>query len=858
MLLRPYLDTSTMIDPNQPDYAQTPIAPQRPHFDYVLVEHPAPPCVTIVTPFYNTGLLFHDTARSVLQQSLQQWRWLIINDGSTEPESLTVLATYRQRDPRIQVLDHETNRGLSAARNTGFRQADTTYVVQLDSDDLLEPTALEKWLWFLESYPEYAFVKGYTVGFGAQEYLWSNGFHAGAKFLDQNLVAPTSMIRAAVCQEVGGYDETNRAGLEDWAFWLHCANLGYWGDTIPEYLDWYRRRPAHNDRWGNWDDGPRQQAFQAHLRCCYPQLWQEGFPQLHRRPHVPNAALPDSQPCANTLRKTKPRLLLLVPWLTIGGADKFNLDMLAQLTQRGWEITIATTLPGDDAWLPLFARYTPDIFLLPHFLRLVDYPRFLRYLMQSRQVDTVMVSNSELGYLLLPYLRAQCPDVAFVDFCHMEEEHWKNGGYPRLAVHYQGLLDLNIVASSYLRNWMAQQGADPQRIQTCYINVDADIWYPEPQTRVRVRQELQIDEATPVVLYAGRICTQKQPQVFAHTVQRLAHLGVRFVALVAGDGPDLMWLRGWLGAQHLEAQVRALGAVPSVRMRALMTAADVFFLPSQAEGIAMVLYEAMACGLPVVGADVGGQRELVTPACGVLLPRGTVEQEAERYGQVLAELLTQPARRRAMGLAGRARVVAEFRVEQMGERIVTLLAEARRFHDAQPRPTPDAAYSSVWAAQAIEYMRLREEAAQVWQARLDWQQTAETWEQQLQEQRTWITQLEQGKAWLEQQWASWQHTAVDYEQRLQAQRAWSSELEHTKTWLEDQRTHWQLLAEERAQQCQAWQHTAQAQQRYLDTLQSCVWFRLLARLRLLPAWLAPVPPSPSCSTQVPWPEEIAQ
>ncbi len=845
-----------MIDPLHPDYALTPVAPQRPSFDYVLSDKTAPPCVTIVTPFYNTGPVFHDTACSLLRQSLQQWQWLIINDGSTEPESLAILNVYRQSDPRIQILDHETNQGLSAARNTGFRQAQSPYIVQLDSDDLLEPTALEKWLWFLESYPEYAFAKGYTVGFGAQEYLWSRGFHEGPAFLEQNLVAPTSMMRAAVCQQVGGYDETNRAGLEDWEFWLRCASLGYWGGTISEYLDWYRRRPTHSDRWGNWDDGPRQEAFHAYLRGRYPHLWQGGFPQLQLRPHVPNATLPQGQPCVNQLRKEKQRLLLLVPWLTMGGADKFNLDMLAQLTQRGWEITVATTCKGDDSWLPLFAQHTPDIFLLPHFLRLVDYPRFLRYLIDSRQVDTVMVSNSELGYLLLPYLRAQCPDVTFVDFCHMEEESWKNGGYPRMAVHYQACLDLNIVASAHLQRWMAQQGADPQRICTCYINVDTDTWQQDPQTRARVRQEMGVDDSTPLVLYAGRICAQKQPQVFAYTVQRLLCMGVRCVALVAGDGPDLGWLRAWITQQGFDTQVRVLGAVPNERIRALMSAADVFFLPSQWEGIALSIYEAMACGLPIVGADVGGQRELVTSACGVLLPPQSAESAAERYAQIMAELLTQPAQRHAMGLAGRARVAAQFRLEQMGERMVTLFAEARRWHTVQARPRPDVAWSWISAAQAIEYTRLWEETEQLWQVRLDWQRRAEVWEQQSQEQRTWITELEQGKVWLEQQWASWQHTAIEYGQHLQTQQAWSRELERAKVWLEEQQTHWQHLAEERARQFQAWQHTAETQQRYLQTLQSRRWFRLLVRLRLLPSWRADGLLSSTPATPRLGPEEI--
>ena len=65
---------------------------------------------------------------------------------------------------------------------------------------------------------------------------------------------------------------------------------------------------------------------------------------------------PTRLPWENRLHKEKPRLLLIVPWLAMGGSDKFNLDLLGQLVRRGWEVTIATTLSGDHPWLAQFAR----------------------------------------------------------------------------------------------------------------------------------------------------------------------------------------------------------------------------------------------------------------------------------------------------------------------------------------------------------------------------------------------------------------------------------------------------------------------------------------------------------------------
>lgn len=706
-----------MIDATHPDFANTPVSPQRPQFSYQPQDRTVLPCVTIITPFYNTGEIFYETARSVLQQSLQQWEWLIINDGSTDVQSLAILEKYRHCDTRIRVIDHETNKGLSAARNTGFRAAQAPYVVQIDSDDLLEPTAVEKWVWYLESYPEFAFVSGYSVGFGALEYLWEKGFHNGNAFREDNLVDATCAIRKTVHEQVGGYDETIREGCEDWDFWLRCANAGYWGGTLPEYLDWYRRRSSHGDRWANWGNPHQLEAFRKSLRERYPQLWKGKFPQLHPAWHLPNATVPNVLPWANALQKRKPRLLMILPWFTVGGADQFNLAAVAQLIAKGWEVSIATTLKGDHSWLPSFSRLTPDIFILHHFLRLVDYPRFLRYLISSRQTDVVMISNSELGYLLLPYLRATCPRVAFVDYCHAETEYWKNGGNPNLAVEYQELLDLNLVASAHLKSWMVKRGAQPDDIEVCYINVDAEKYRSDSQRRADIRRDLQLSEQIPVVLYVGRICAERPPQVLGQTLLQLKKMNEQFVAIVVGDGPDLDWLRAFIRRQGFKEQVRLLGAVANDRVRDLMTAADVFFLPSRWEGIALSIYEAMASGLAVVGADVGGQRELVTPECGVLVAKSNDETEARTYASVLSQLLHDPTQRQSLGRSARERVSTCFRLDQMGERIDLLLREAIRRHGEGKRPKPGQGLGHASASQAIEYVRLAETVEGLWQER---------------------------------------------------------------------------------------------------------------------------------------------
>jgi hypothetical protein len=147
-------------------------------------------------------------------------------------------------------------------------------------------------------------------------------------------------------------------------------------------------------------------------------------------------------------------------------------------------------------------------------------------------------------------------------------------------------------------------------------------------------------------------------------------------------------------------------------MRELLAAADVFFLPSQWEGIALTLFEAMAMQVVPVAADVGGQRELVRPECGFLIPQG--ENELQEYVSALKQLLESPELRALMGQAGRQRIVEHFSMERMAGRMVELLNCARELARTSPRPAVGRGLGLECAALAIEYTRLEQFADRHW------------------------------------------------------------------------------------------------------------------------------------------------
>ena len=99
------------------------------------------PKVSVIIPVYNVEKYLSECIDSVLRQSLSDMEIICIDDGSTDG-SAQILEEYRKKDRRIKVI-HQKNAGASAARNAGIANASGEYIYFLDSDDYIDPAALE-------------------------------------------------------------------------------------------------------------------------------------------------------------------------------------------------------------------------------------------------------------------------------------------------------------------------------------------------------------------------------------------------------------------------------------------------------------------------------------------------------------------------------------------------------------------------------------------------------------------------------------------------------------------------------------------------------------------------------------------
>lgn len=320
------------------------------------------PAVSVITPAWNAAAHLAETIASVREQSITDWEWLIVDDGSTD-ETLAILREYASLDPRIRLIE-QANAGPSAARNRAMREAAGDCFAFLDSDDVWEPHFLEAQLQVLREHPDADLVTATAVNRGGPfdgqpTRPAADGYPVLSLeeiLRDETSVFIMTVFRREVFDTIGGFDEAQWTS-EDYDFWIRAAQAGFVFRRNPQPLGFYRIRGESLSR--------QRTRMLAGIVLSFRKARARAAAAAPERPII------DAQ-----LQRFESELLLEHAKVAIEcGNFPAAADRLDELRLRGGSLLVAIT-----AWL---ARHIPWIAFLAYRLR-TWRPHVMRRAMKVR------------------------------------------------------------------------------------------------------------------------------------------------------------------------------------------------------------------------------------------------------------------------------------------------------------------------------------------------------------------------------------------------------------------------------------------------------------------------------------------
>ncbi len=587
------------------------------------------PVISVVIPFYNDKEYIEQSVNSVLNQTFPYFEILIIDDGSKDEESLIKLDEIAKTDKRIKVF-HKENEGLSATRDYGASKSIDTakYLMFLDSDDLLEVTFLETAYWTLETNKDAGWAYSDSIGFDANNYTWNKWFDS-EKMKKENDLVSAAMVRKIDFNAVGGYGLREKAVNEDWNFWLKLISIGKFPVHMSYYGQWYRRKTTGELKKSKENSKRALEIINETASKIKNNVEAIQYPKQDYNYDLLQEDLSYIiQPEQN--KNEKINILMIVPWLITGGADRFNLNLVKGLNKEKYKITIITTEPNKNTLRQEFEKYG-IVYDLTSFLNQKYWLAFINYIIKKENINLIFNTNSKFGYSIMPYLKAIYPKIPIIDYIHMEEWYNRNGGYSRYSSMLESVIDKTLTCNENSKEILKEYfGRKEKALQTVYIGVDEEEFNPERFDKEEILKKYNIQKNSKYIFsYICRISEQKRPILLLKIIKKLKEKRNDFIVLVVGDGNLLGKMKNIANKLDLNENIMFLGNVEDTEE--IYKISDLTINCSIKEGLALTSYESLSMGVPVISSDVGGQKELINEDVGIIVP--CMQDEKEIYSE---------------------------------------------------------------------------------------------------------------------------------------------------------------------------------------------------------------------------------
>tara|TARA_R100001369_G_scaffold29049_1_gene52147 strand:- start:5861 stop:6949 length:1089 start_codon:yes stop_codon:yes gene_type:complete len=314
------------------------------------------------------------------------------------------------------------------------------------------------------------------------------------------------------------------------------------------------------------------------------------------------------------------KVLYIITGLAQGGAERVVCDLADKMYEKGHQVKIVY-LVGDVQTYPVNKEIELINANLTNMLSLPKVYLFLSKIIKDYRPDVVH-SHMVHANLLARLVRLIAPMSKLISTAHSSNE----GGTVRMLfyriTHSLANVTTNVSREATLA-FESKHAVPNDGMRTLYNGINLDKFKYCPHARVKLNKELYLNEGCKVILAVGRFSEAKNYPNLLKAIEVLKReVNYSFKLIIAGDGELRPLLESIIKEKGLEHDVILLGRRHDIFE--LMSAADLFVLPSKYEGFGLVVAEAMACECLVVATDCGGVAEVLNNSDFLVPPSNTV------------------------------------------------------------------------------------------------------------------------------------------------------------------------------------------------------------------------------------------
>lgn len=320
----------------------------------------------------------------------------------------------------------------------------------------------------------------------------------------------------------------------------------------------------------------------------------------------------------------KKSAVFVIPWLTFGGAEKVNLEILEALQKDNWEVLIVTTKERKNEWEPHFRKYTNKILNIEKLPRKL-HTYILLEVVKRYKAQVLFISNSFSGYMATPHLHEY---INIVDLVHGEGGVNDDGGAAKFSSTFDQYIDKRIVISDRLKElYINDYKINPNKINVIRNGIDITETINEAEDGVLPTLIKKINTNSKKIVWVGRLSEEKQPLKVIEFAKKMKD----YQFIIVGDGElydDV--LKDSMSIPN----VILLGKLENKIVKKVISSSDVLIMTSKYEGLPVVILEALALSKPVVSTNVGAIKEIIKDGTnGYLINPENIDQMPEKIAK---------------------------------------------------------------------------------------------------------------------------------------------------------------------------------------------------------------------------------